>query len=120
MVRLKFLVCITVYVSLESDDHANAVARYRGVLYKLSKADPVHIVTDNTATIPTGCATSVLNTTCQIHVQLKVCVCASVFVHGHVCVFCVCESERMCKCASVCVCMCVCACVCAFVCILCV
>ena len=87
MVRLKFLVCITVYVSLESDDHADAVARYRGVLYKLSKADPVHIVTDNTATIPAGCATNVLNTTCQIHVQLKVCVCASVFVHGHVCVF---------------------------------
>ena len=79
-------------MSLESDAHADAVARYRGVLYKLSKADPVHIVTDNTATIPAGCGTSVLNTTCQIHVQLKVCVCvcvcvcASVFVRGRVCV----------------------------------
>ncbi|KAK7113968.1 valine--tRNA ligase-like [Littorina saxatilis] len=64
---------LPVYIGVESTEHQSTVEKYRSVVCKLCKAVPVHVITDthSTQSAPTGCASSVVSTTCQLHVQLK-------------------------------------------------
>ncbi|XP_076469865.1 valine--tRNA ligase-like [Babylonia areolata] len=66
---------LPVHIRVESAEEGERVARYRGVLTKLCRADPVTVTPDTTTTttttIPPGWATSVVSTACTVHVQLK-------------------------------------------------
>lgn len=64
---------VAVHVVVE-EDWVCVLQDYVTVLSQLAKASPVQFVPSSSVvhTVPPGCATAIIDSTCQLHVQLKV------------------------------------------------
>ncbi|KAL8559702.1 hypothetical protein ACOMHN_002235 [Nucella lapillus] len=62
---------LPVHIVVKTEDQRQSVSQYVSVMSKLCRAEPVTLLTADQHADHTGCATSVVNSHCRVHVQLK-------------------------------------------------